>query len=165
MSTSNFELMELAKYFNLDLVDVVQKDNLHKCPKHNNCFYIINTASSYENNGTHWVCLYLNNKQSFYFDSYASTPLQEVINFCKSFSKHLSYNNYIIQSLGSDNCGIFCLAFILFMTHNDYEPIPFIKAFRDREDDNDRVLEGIIRLYTPHNNKIPKVLKRFFNQK
>ena len=165
MTTTNIELMELANYYGLNLVDIIQKNHLHKCPKINNSFYIINTQSSTDGSGKHWVCLYLNNKHSFYYDSYAAPPLQEVINFCKPFTKHLSYNNYIIQSLNSNNCGIYCIGLMLFMTHNNYDFLPFIKAFRDREDDNDRVLEGIIRLYTGLNNRIPKVLKKFFNQK
>ena len=164
-TTSNTELENMAKYFNLPLVCVCQKDLLKEYPHVNNAFYIINNQSSTDGSGSHWTCLYLNKKMSFFFCSFGSPPSLEIVKFVKRFkSKHLRYNNYIIQDLKSNNCGYYAIGFILFMDHNNYDYISFITAFDDDTKRNDEILEGIVRLYLPK-KKAPGALVRFLTNK
>ena len=45
--------------------------------------YIINLQNSNDGNGTHWYCLYIENKHAMYFDSYGGPPPKEVVKFFK----------------------------------------------------------------------------------
>jgi len=162
-STSNFELEKIAEFLHLNLISVCQKDQLDEFDKVDNGFYIINNQSSADGDGTHWTCLYLNKKESFFFCSYGAPPSNEIIVFCRGFTKRLKTNNSIIQSLHSNNCGYYCLGFILFMTHNNYNYMEFIKSFQDSTRRNDLILEGLMRIYTYERKKIPKELTRFYN--
>jgi len=162
-STSNIQLETIAQFYNINLTDVVQKDLLNDCRPINNSFYIINNASSYDSNGSHWVCLYLNANQSFFFDSFGAYPSMEIVDFVKKYSKHLNYSTAIIQNINSNNCGYYAIGWALYMTHNNYNHFGFIKQFRQDTRKNDLVLEGIIRSFLPENKKIPKILTKFFN--
>jgi hypothetical protein len=162
-STNNLELEQMAKYFKLPLVCVIQKDELYQYNHINNGFYVINNESSSDGNGSHWTCLFLNNNTSFFFCSFGSPPSEEIIRYVKRFSKHMKHNNFIIQDQKSDNCGYYCIGFILFLYHNSYNSLEYIKAFDDNTKRNDLVLEGIIRLYIK--TKPPRSLNRFLTMK
>ena len=161
MSTTNIELEQIADFYKLPLIGVVQRDNLKTLPYHNNYFYIINSQPSTLGSGSHWTCLYLNKNTSFYFDSYAAPPPRDVVMYCRKYSKYLKSNNMIIQDLSSNNCGIYAIGFMLFMVKNEYNYIDFINAFDDNTERNDGVLEGLIRIYT--NRRPIRPLLRFFN--
>ena len=162
-STSNIDLEMIAKFYNINLTDVVQKDNLKHCAPINNSFYIINNASSYESNGSHWQILFLNQNTSYCFDPFGTHPPDEIVDFVKKYSKHLNYSSAIVQHLKSNNCGYYCCSYALYMTHNNYNHLGFIKHFRSDTRKNDLVLEGIMRVYLPKNKKILPVLSKFFN--
>ena len=164
MTTTNFELENICQYFKLPLVCVCQKDELKQYQHVNNGFYIINNQSSTQGSGSHWTCLHLNKDTSFFFCSFGSPPSIEIVKYVRSFSKHFKNNNRIIQHLKSEHCGFYCIGFMLFMVHNNYNFFEFIKAFHEDETRNDQILEGIIRLYLP-NKKIPKELQRFLSLK
>jgi hypothetical protein len=170
-STSNIDLLNIAKYFSIhNLVAVCQKDKLMMYPLMNNSFYIINSQDSTEGTGTHWTCLFLNKSQSYFFDSYGASPSNSIVEYCKKFTKNLLFNNFIVQDLDSDNCGYYCIGWILFMNRNcnkkysnfKFVMNDFLNAFNDDTKDNDKILEGIMRIYS---NKSPiTVLNKFYNQ-
>lgn len=162
-STSNLELENIGKYYDLNIIGVVQKDQLKFYPYVNDGFYIINNESSNAGSGTHWTCLYLNKSNSFFCDSFGAPPSLEIINYVKKFSKSLKCNNLIIQDLKSDNCGYYCIGFCLFMTRNNYNYMAYIQCFdQDEPKRNDRILEGIMRAYLPSKRPL-KELNRLFN--
>lgn len=163
-STSNLELENIARFYNLPLIAVCQKDLLKTYNYVNNGFYIINSQSSTEGSGTHWCCLYLNKNISFYFDSYGASPNKAVLDYVKKYSKSLKCNNLIVQSLKSDNCGYYALCFMLFMFRNKNNYSHFISLFDpDEERRNDLIIEGIFRAYILSNKRPPKELSRLFN--
>lgn len=171
-STTNIELFDMAKFYKINnLTAVCQKDKLIMYPLINNSFYIINSQDSTEGSGTHWTCLFLNKNHSYFFDSYGASPSNSIVDYCKKFTKRLHYNNYIIQDLDSDNCGYYCIGWMLFMVNNtkanysNFQPImnDFINAFNDDTKDNDRILEGLMRIYAQYKFPIP-VIEKFFNQ-
>ena len=161
-TTSDDELKRIAKYYKLPLIGVCQRNHLHEYPHVNNGFYIINTEPSTSGSGRHWACLYLNKQTSFYFCSFGAPPATDVIKYVQKYSKKFKNNNLIIQNLKSDNCGYFCIAFMLFV-NNGYDYLEFINAFDDDTIRNDAVLEGLMRIFT--NKKPIKEISRFFNMK
>ena len=52
-SLSNIDLLNLSKFYNLPLYNVMQKDNLKDCKFYDNSFYIINNQNSSQQHGKH----------------------------------------------------------------------------------------------------------------
>ena len=85
-----------------------------------NSSYIINLNSEHNeknerNKGSHWVALitdYL--KKAIYFDSYGEREPNEIKNLLKCNQYKLDHTSKKNQSLISNLCGYFCLAFIYF---------------------------------------------------
>lgn len=116
---------------NFDIKDIVEKMEI---PKFKGCFfkdelnniesnsnYIINLHSKYDkdgkiNTGSHWVALVTDtNKNSIYFDPYGLPPPKEISRVLKEFEYKEANTKKNIQSLMSNLCGFFCLAFIYFL--------------------------------------------------
>jgi hypothetical protein len=110
---SNFDLEELSEHYGFPLSKVLMKDELKVVPPKSGNF-IINLQSSSQGNGTHWVCLAIRGKQSFYCDSFGVLMPQEVITFCKRIPKsHLSYNDFGFQHIKSETCGWYCVGLLI----------------------------------------------------
>ena len=58
---TNFELESMAKFYNIPLKGVFQKDLLPYPPTPGN--YIVNLQSSFEGSGTHYTCFILDDKK------------------------------------------------------------------------------------------------------
>ena len=104
---TNFEIQ--AYYQNEPRFNgVFSRDNLND--KIKNGGYVIN-LDKYNNIGTHWVALYVNNKTVTYFDSF------EVEHIPKEIMKFIDNKNMItiifrIKAYDSIMCGYFCIGFI-----------------------------------------------------
>jgi hypothetical protein len=96
------------------------KDTLKKIEP--SCSYIINLNSEFNeknerNSGSHWVALLTDDLQkAIYFDSYGEKEPNEIKNLLKSNQYKIAHTSKNIQSLMSNLCGFFCLAFIYFLT-------------------------------------------------
>ena len=78
--------------------------------------YKIN-LDEYANVGTHWIALFCNRNESFYFDSFGVEHIPEVI---KEFirnktTKTTKANFFRVQGNDSVMCSYFCIRFIDFM--------------------------------------------------
>lgn len=129
--TSDKDLIKLMKELNLSLNNICFKDKL-KEKKIKNGNYIINMASSTDNNGTHWTCFHIDGENCYYFDSIGLKPLQEIIDYCKD--KKGLYNPHQIQKINSNYCGEWCCLYLSYMNEssnkkNNFEK--FIKNFKD----------------------------------
>ena len=71
----------------------------------NECL-ILNLDRS-DNDGTHWVCLFVKNGCSYYFDSFGFAPPLEVQNYCYKTEGY--YNTFEIQKMGEVICGHYCI--------------------------------------------------------
>ena len=90
---------------------VFSRDNLPNTIK--NGAYVIN-LDEYNDIGTHWVALYVNNKTITYFDSFVVEHIpKEIMKFI--VRKKVIANIYRIQAYDSIMCGYFCIGFINFM--------------------------------------------------
>ena len=117
MTLTNFELIKLARRRRIDLDHILMKDELKNIKRKSKLSIIINLQSSKVGNGTHWTCLYIENKFAIYFDSFGAIPPVEVIRYCKGLK--LGYNSYIIQDLNSTECGNYCIAFLEYLQYNN----------------------------------------------
>ena len=142
---SNFDIERLCKFYKLPVVAISMKDELPSKVK-DGC-YVINMQSTTQGNGTHWVSLYVQKNHSYYFDSFGASPPIEVVAFVKRRKGcHLSYNNFIIQDLKSENCGWFCVAFLTYMYQNRIRDLKevfneFVDYFLDDTKKNDEILK------------------------
>jgi hypothetical protein len=118
-------------------------------PKSGN--FIINLQSSSQGNGTHWVCLAIRGKQSFYCDSFGVLMPQEIIAFCKRIPKsHLGYNDFGFQHIKSETCGWYCVGLLIYLQNhpniNLYDACSdYIKISAYDTKDNNGILKAYFR--------------------
>jgi hypothetical protein len=78
---------------------------------------LVANVDSHDKPGSHWCAFYIDeNQEGEFFDSYGQTPEEYSVNF-KNFldqnCKRWSYNSQVIQSLGSNVCGHYCLYYLI----------------------------------------------------
>ena len=140
---SNFDIIELVNKMEIKgFKGCYYKDKLNSIEP--NSSYIINLHSEFNeknerNTGSHWVALLTDdNKNAMYFDSYGLSPPKELNHLLKSNQYKVSNTKKNIQSLMSNLCVFFCLAFIYFLTKSKqrtkniiYDTLIFIDLFED----------------------------------
>jgi len=146
---TNFEITDLAKRMNVPLEFVDYKDNLKYEKIKFNKTYIINLQDEDdEGSGTHWTGFQVNkNKKTneimpLYFDPIGSPPPEIVKSIIKKqFNKYLNYTTKNIQSIMSNVCGWYVLAWSHFINdprfsvNNIYEDTgAFLAIFKDLDE-------------------------------
>ena len=146
---STFDLDELVIKMGINnLKGCFYKDTLKKIEPSSS--YIINLNSEFNeknerNSGSHWVALITDDlKKAIYFDSYGEKEPNEIKNLLKSNQYKIAHTTKNIQSLMSNLCGFFCLAFIYFLTVSKYrtkniinDASIFLDLFEDLDITND----------------------------
>ena len=148
---TNYDLEELCDVYNVPLRGIYMKDMLPRRIQNGN--YIINLESSNggRNNGTHWTCLVVSNKDTMFYDPYGAPPSVEIRAFVQQRKNtHLGFNNWVVQDLKSENCGYFVLSFLIYIQigrptdmykrANDY-----LNQFLDDTKHNDEILRLTFR--------------------
>lgn len=152
--TSNFELLEQAQKKHLGKISILCKDELTKIKIRPNLNFIINMENSTDGAGTHWIALYISHDlKPFYFDSYGAVAPKEVIKYLKPLKKQIAYSQTSIQDLKSDRCGIFSLAFLLYMNKRHKSQEGYIDTFErflkyfdlDNQENNDTILNELYK--------------------
>ena len=109
---------------------------------------IINLNSEFNeknelNSGSHWVAFLTDDlKKAIYVDSYGEIKPNEIKNLLKSNQYKIAHTSKNIQSLMSNLCGFFCLAFIYFLAvskHGTKNVINDASIFLDLFEDLDLV--------------------------
>ena len=99
------------------------KDELKELNKNKKLpIYIVCNYQSTINKGTHWVSLYKDVKNSYYFDSYGIDVIKEAIDFLG----HGIYNTFKIQKLGEEYCGQLAL-YVLYCLYNGKDTVLYLK--------------------------------------
>ena len=83
------------------------------------CFLVLNTDAS-DRSGQHWVCLYINQHRSEFFDSEGCSPLSYHTSWhdtLLSISPSYCYNSLKLQEPGSRICGQLCIAYAILRNH------------------------------------------------
>jgi len=122
---SNFDIDELVIKMGINnFKGCFYKDTLKKIEPSSS--YIINLNSEFNekherNAGSHWVALITDDlKKAIYMDSYGEKEPNEIKNLLKSNQYKIAHTSKNIQSLMSNLCGFFCLAFIYFLSVSKY---------------------------------------------
>lgn len=139
---SNFDMLEILDEKNLPINGIYSKDRLPSLKKG---FYIINIQNSDEGSGTHWTCLYYNNDDSLYFDSFGFAAPMEVQQHLRNYS----YNDKQVQNIDSTACGYYCIAFIQYLhdkknKNKSFET--FLNIFKTNQLYNDVILKNITKI-------------------
>lgn len=122
--TTNFELSQLAYQYKIDPIKIIFRDELKYYKKEPYMKFIINTSKSNEN-GMHWVALYIDkNLNGFYFDSFSIFLFDEIIDFVRP--NKLFVSKISIQNPNYGYCGQYCLLFLIYMVRNKKKD-PLIK--------------------------------------
>jgi hypothetical protein len=121
-TTTNFQLLRWSKDLNIPNFKVLMRNELEKLnklksrsseakPRSKNKLpiYIICNYQTTKDKGSHWICMFKDNNQAFYFDSYGIQIFQEAIDFLEDGV----YSNFKIQPSNSKICGVLCM-FILY---------------------------------------------------
>ncbi len=163
------QMTDLAKRMDIPLAFIGFKSDLPSKIEANKS-YVVNLEDALSkdgtlNRGSHWTCFqvakYPNGvAECFYFDSYGVGPPQIV---CKSverdFGCGIYHNKKDIQSLMSEVCGYYCLAYLHFINASPYASKHLITdsdTFLDMFDDLDEKYDF---------KKNEYVLKHFFLSK
>ena len=126
MTISNFELAEIAKAHQLvlPLDHIVMSDEISSIPLQPHLNIVINSRIRGQK-GKHWTMLVVHGKHALHFDSYAGIPTAGVLIYAKRHNLTLCHNKFIIQSMSSTNCGLYCIALLLFLKHEKVPKLPF----------------------------------------
>jgi len=89
------------------------KNELNETKVYKDEFMILNIDHS-ENEGTHWISLFIKNGISYYFDFYGFPPPVEVERYC---SEPRYYNSFQIQKYNEVICGHYCI-YLLYKLNN-----------------------------------------------
>ena len=132
---TNFEIQKYYKNeprFN----GVFSRNNL---PKKKDGAYVIN-LDEYADVDTHWIALFCNRNEMFYFDSFGVEHVSEEI---KEFigNKNIKANIFRVQPNNSVMCGYFCTGLIDFMiAGKNLTDFPSIFSPYDFEKSDDIIL-------------------------
>ena len=144
LSTSDINSI-LSKY---DIYKGTFASNTFKFPKNaNNQAFIINTADS-TSPGMHWIALIKTNAECFFFDSYGLPIYTEpILHILKQQNiLNYQYNSIQVQPIASDNCGYYCIAFVLSYI-NGYSFENFLNCFFYDVSKNDKICYDFIGKY------------------
>ena len=105
---------------------------------------IINTDSG---RGEHWVAMVLTKGKCFYFDSFGLPIINtNMLNYVKNKKyKTVTYSNQCIQDFLSTSCGLFCIAFVMYVKNRkDY--LSFLSIFEEKDlKRNDLVVKKLLK--------------------
>ena len=168
---TNFDLMDIAKHYDIQLHEIIMKDELTNRVKNGN--YIINLQSSRDNEGnlnggSHWTCLIVKNKQAFFLDSFGAYPSTEIQDYIKQRRGcRFAFNNKIIQDLKSDLCGYFCIALLLYYKQHKGTFFDLAEKYTELFDDNTKLNDNILKQIFVKYSSRPylQLIRRLFNQK
>jgi hypothetical protein len=107
--------------------------------------YIIN-SEKHNMSGEHWLALIISNDECNFFDSYGFENLNMdiLLSLKKAGLSHYNYNNRQLQPLSSNNCGHYCVAFVLSFV-NGYTFCDFLNIFSNNSNTNDAICYKFIK--------------------
>jgi hypothetical protein len=137
---SNHQLNNLKKQ--KIFIGVYPRDKIPKIKSYPSCF-ILNTDTSTEP-GEHWLAVYVDqNNECYFFDSYGNSPKFFGLDNYFSQFKTLTWNKIKLQG-NSNNCGLYCILFLLYKSHNKLQQ--FYLEFDNKSDINDKKLIDLIKI-------------------
>lgn len=136
---SNHQLNLLKKQI---FLGVYPKDKLPTINNYPSCF-ILNTDPS-NKPGEHWLAAFIDKNKNYFFDSYGNSPSYFGLGSYFSQFKNLNWNKLKLQG-DSKNCGLYCILFLLYKTHNKLDQFYF--EFNKSPFINDKKLIYLIKKF------------------
>ena len=128
--TSNIELINLCRSYNIPLDAVLYKNQLVNYDSNKTKSFIIDLHDDKDKSTGHWTALFKQNNQWFYFDPFGIIYPSIVKRFCNN--KDIEYNTEQIQSFQSGYCGYYCFIFLYYM--NQGKTLKFIQSLFNQFD-------------------------------
>ena len=92
-------------------------------------FSLIFNESRHDEEGSHFVAIFANKNEIYYYDSLGlKCENKYILTFLKTSGRKIKENNIQIQSYDSIFCGYFCLSFVIYMT-KQYNYKEYFKIF------------------------------------
>lgn len=134
------KILETNPQTNQTFLGVFARDELPQINRYPSCF-IINTQKR-NHPGEHWLAFYIDsNKICDFFDSFGNSPkFFKLEQYIKKYSNGVVYNQKQIQSWKSQNCGFYCLLFLI-LRSSGYNMENFVGFFYDLSEKNDEIIE------------------------
>ena len=106
-TTSNFDLIKIAKDLNLKPFYVIMRDEIENLKTNlEDKLYVVTNLHTSDEPGIHWNCFVFDKTNGHYFfDSYGLPPVKEI----QDLLKHATYSTFQIQKKGTSLCGQLCL--------------------------------------------------------
>ena len=113
-TTSNFDLMKIAKDLNIKPFYYVMKDEIKEIQNNNSKIYVCTNLHNSDEPGIHHSCFVLDatgttegrtQSTNYFFDSYGLPPVKEI----KDLLQHATYNTFQLQKQGTKLCGQLCM--------------------------------------------------------
>ena len=127
-TTSNFDLMKIAKDLNIKPFYYLMKDEIKEIQNNNfSKIYVCTNLHNSDEPGIHHSCFVLDKKGiNYFFDSYGLPPVKEV----KDLLQHATYNTFQLQKQGTKLCGQLCM-FVLNELKNGRDFLDILLEIRD----------------------------------
>lgn len=109
--------------------------------------FIINTDENHQP-GSHWTALVIKKRRCFFFDPLGTelTNTKLLVELKTMGFSHYKYNAKQVQPDRNNNCGYYCIAFIISMNQN-YNLTNFVSMFADDIEKNNNICYDFIAEY------------------
>lgn len=106
--------MNLINEYNIkNFKGVFMRDNLPKTLNSAECAIV--NLDSIKNEGTHWVCYWIDQDNKYYFDSFGLYPPDEIKSY---LGKNILTSTYQVQEFSTNYCGYLCLHVLSCLSNN-----------------------------------------------
>lgn len=142
---TNYELEQIGKQCLINFKGVYPSDSFPRIKDDEQYFSVIFNLSPHNEIGSHFIAIVHRASKTYYFDSFGKEcKNKKILNFMTKFSDTIFFNNQKLQHETSVFCGLYCLAFILYMQKPKTNPLNFLKMFSRYLPYNDTFVKNYI---------------------
>ena len=103
-TTTNFQLIKYARELKIPNFHICMRDEIKHLPKDKFPFNVITNIHTSKERGVHWSAFHVTKDKTYFFDSFALPPTQEIIDFLPSKTQRMR-NTFAVQTFDESNCG------------------------------------------------------------
>lgn len=143
----NRDLENIAKKCVKNFKGVYPSDSFPQLRKNDfNQTSIIFNLSPHNEEGSHFVAVFIKHKKCYYFDSFGKPCKNKLIKkFLNKFFNEIFYSSLTLQHEKSILCSFFCLSFLLHMQNPKNRYDVFLKIFSACQQKNDKIVLKLVQ--------------------
>lgn len=141
---TNRDLEKLCKNCIYNFIGVYPSDSKPNKKKIKKNFSLIFNLSPHFEQGSHFIAVVKKYNKLYYFDSLNERKNNDISEFIHSLNLRITFCQKKIQSDDSIFCGLYCLAFLLYMQNYNSTPYHFYKFFSKNKKKNDVIVKKFI---------------------